>query len=222
MMIKILKILVPILVVLALTLTGIRLLLTPIFLQIEYRMPGFPEDRYGFTRDDRLYWAPFALDYLTNSENISYLSQLTFEDGTKIFNDRELRHMEDVKHLTQIVLRVYVITLGMLAFIGVWAWRSGKMAAYKLMLGNGGRAAVVIVFILIVAIMLAFNAVFTGFHLIFFEGDSWMFAYSDTLIRLFPLRFWQDVFIIEGALVLVGGLALWFGFGRKRGRIPSD
>jgi integral membrane protein (TIGR01906 family) len=53
----------------------------------------------------------------------------------------------------------------------------------------------------------SFSFVFVGFHLIFFEGDTWLFLYSDTLIRLFPTRFWRDVFIFVIALTLaVSGL----------------
>jgi len=43
-------------------------------------MPYFPADEYGFTKEDRLKWAPFALDYLVNSADISYLGDLTFDD----------------------------------------------------------------------------------------------------------------------------------------------
>jgi uncharacterized membrane protein len=60
-----------------------------------------------------------------------------------------------------------------------------------------------------VFIGVSFNALFTGFHSIFFEGDSWLFFYSDTLIRLFPLRFWRDVFIALAVLSLGAGALLW-------------
>jgi hypothetical protein len=65
---SILSWLVAILVPLALIGLGMRALLTPLFLQIEYNMPYFPPDEYGFTKEDRLKWAPYALDYLVNSE----------------------------------------------------------------------------------------------------------------------------------------------------------
>jgi len=32
----------------------VRLVLSPMFLKIEYRMPNFPEDEFGFTIQDRL------------------------------------------------------------------------------------------------------------------------------------------------------------------------
>src|SRR6185436_17098772 len=89
--------LVALLVPLALIGLGLRTLLTPLFLRIEYNMPYFPPDQYGFTKEDRLKWAPYALNYLVNSADISYLADLKFEDGTSLYNERELSHMADVK-----------------------------------------------------------------------------------------------------------------------------
>src|ERR1051325_46276 len=63
--------LITILVPIALIGLGLRVLLTPFFLKIEYNMPYFPADEYGFTKADRLKWAPYALNYLVNSADIS-------------------------------------------------------------------------------------------------------------------------------------------------------
>jgi len=57
---------------------------------------------------------------------------------------------------------------------------------------------------------------FVGFHALFFEGDSWLFLYSDTLIRLFPLRFWQDAFLAAAIIALGGGIGLGLGFRKFR------
>ena len=61
--------LVAILVPVILILTSVRLLLTPVFVQVEYRTPNFPPDPYGFTQQDRLYWSQIALEYLLNDED---------------------------------------------------------------------------------------------------------------------------------------------------------
>ena len=82
MKLKILSWLIAILIPLALIGLGIRALLTPAFLQIEYNMPYFPTDQYGFTKEDRLKWAPYALEYLVNNAGISYLGDLQFDDGS--------------------------------------------------------------------------------------------------------------------------------------------
>jgi len=47
---------------------------------------------------------------------------------------------------------------------------------------------------------------FTGFHRIFFEGDSWLFSTRATLIRLFPERFWFDAAIAIGAITFAGAV----------------
>ena len=60
-----------------------------------------------------------------------------------------------------------------------------------------------------------FWSFFAGFHSLFFEGDSWLFLYSDTLIRLFPIRFWQDAFLLAAAIALGGGVALALGLRTK-------
>ncbi len=123
MKLNILSWLVTILVPIALIGLGIRVLLTPVFLNIEYNMPYFPPDDYGFTKADRLKWAPYALDYLVNNADISYLGDLKFDDGTPIYGERELSHMSDVKRVTKGALNVWYISLALLVMLGIWSWR---------------------------------------------------------------------------------------------------
>ena len=209
---------VSILVPIALIGLGLRALLTPVFLQFEYNMPYFPPDEYGFTKEDRLKWAPYALEYLVNSEDISYLGDLKFEDGTPLYNERELSHMDDVKRVTQGALRVWYLSLVLLALLGVWAWFGDWWPAYRLGLMRGGwlmvGLAATVGLIVVVGIALNPNVFwnfFAGFHSLFFDGDSWLFLYSDTLIRLFPIRFWQDAFLLAAVIALGGGVALGLG-----------
>lgn len=222
--------LVALLVPIALIGLGLRVLLTPLFLQIEYNMPYFPADEYGFTKEDRLQWAPYALDYLINNEDISYLGNLTFEDGTPLYNERELRHMDDVKAVTGGTLRVWYASLLLLFLLGLWAWFGGWWQNYLLGLMRGGwlmiGLAVTVALIVVIGITInpdIFFSFFAGFHSLFFEGDSWLFRYSDTLIRLFPIRFWQDAFLWAAAIALGGGIALAVGLRSAilRGTLPS-
>ncbi|MDL1909190.1 TIGR01906 family membrane protein [Chloroflexi bacterium CFX6] len=218
---SILSWLVALLVPLALIGLGLRVLLTPLFLQIEYNMPYFPPDEYGFTKEDRLKWAPYALDYLVNNEDISYLADLKFDDGTPLYNERELSHMDDVKRVTRGALNVWYLSLALLVMLGAWAWREDMWQAYRQGLRRGGwlMTGLAGAIGLIVAIGIAVNPnvfwnFFAGFHSLFFEGDSWLFLYSDTLIRLFPLRFWQDAFLLAAFIALGGGFALAHGLKR--------
>lgn len=215
---NILSWLVAILVPLALIGLGMRALLTPVFLQIEYNMPYFPPDQYGFSKEDRLKWAPYALDYLVNTEDISYLGDLKFDDGTPLYNERELSHMEDVKRVTQGALNVWYISLALLVLLwcfgfaqhGMQAYRQGLMRGGWLMVGLAGAIGLIVVIGILINPNVFWNF-FAGFHALFFEGDSWLFLYSDTLIRLFPLRFWQDAFLLAAVIALGGGIALGLG-----------
>ena len=51
-----------------------------------------------------------------------------------------------------------------------------------------------------------FHLFFTAFHRLFFEGDTWLFPRSDTLIQLFPLPFWMDATFILALLPLAESL----------------
>ena len=44
--------------------TAISAALTPVFVNVEYRLPGFPADEYGFTTADRLTWSRYSINYL--------------------------------------------------------------------------------------------------------------------------------------------------------------
>jgi integral membrane protein (TIGR01906 family) len=202
---------------------GLRVLLSPLFLQVEYNMPYFPPDEFGFTKSDRLKWAPYALNYLTNNADISYLGNLKFEDGKPLYNERELSHMDDVKRVTQGALKVWYLSLVTLALLGIWAWMGGWGDAYRLGLMRGGWLmvilAVAIGLIALIGIAVSpnlFFQFFAGFHSLFFEGDSWLFLFSDTLIRLFPIRFWQDAFLWAAVIALGGGIALGLGLRSPR------
>ena len=212
---KIVQGVVALLVLLLLLLTGIRLLLTNSFVRLEYSMPNFPEDPYGMTKEERLTYAPIALEFLLNGAEESFLGDLTFEDGSPLFIERELSHMVDVQMLTGYFLRAWVVSILLMAAIGIWAWRGDWLDEFKVMVSNGGLFTIVLLGTLILLLLLSFDMVFVGFHRIFFEGDSWLFLYSDTLIRLFPERFWQDAFILVGVFTLAGGLVLWRVFRRR-------
>jgi len=202
---------VTLLVPFVLLLLAVRLLLTPFFLEIEYRTPGFPLDTYGFTQADRLHWSKIAWKYLVNRSDITFLGNLRFADGNPVYNERELAHMLDVKNLVQIVLKVWYVIIGVLFLVGIWAWRGKWLLDFRRDLRRGGWLTVCLVGVIALLAVVSFWNFFTIFHKIFFESDTWLFLYSDTLIRLFPLRFWQDTFLLVGVMTLLGGLVLGFG-----------
>jgi integral membrane protein (TIGR01906 family) len=212
---RILSWLITILVPLALTFLGLRLLLTHAFLQVEYRTPGFPADDYGFTLQDRLHWSSISVDYLINNADISFLGNLTFPDGSPLFNERELSHMFDVKKVVQPVLWIGYTVWFLVLGLGLWARFGGWWQEYLRGLRRGGWLTIGLVVVLGAFAGISFWQFFTVFHELFFSGGSWLFLYSDTLIRLFPLPFWQDAFLFAGVLDVLGGLVLGLGLRPK-------
>lgn len=196
---------------------GVRLLLTPAYLQFEYNRPNFPPDAFGFTTQDRLHWGPYGIEYLLNSADISYLGGLQLPDGTALFNERELSHMHDVKGVTQGFLRIWYAALLLLILAAIWAWRAQWFSIFRRGLRRGGWLTLVLAVLvgLIGTIGAsgsgdAFWQFFTDFHGLFFQGQSWLFPDSDTLIRLYPLKFWEDTVLYIGLVAAIGAFACVF------------
>ncbi len=51
-------------------------------------------------------------------------------------------------------------------------------------------------------ILLGFDDFFVQFHSVFFDGDSWRFSTTDTLLRLYPEEFWQDTSQLAAGIVV--------------------
>lgn len=199
-----------------LVLSAVRLLMMPAFLTFEYNTPGFPADPYGFTKEDRLYWSNIALEYLLNDAGIEFLGDLRFADGSPVYNSRELQHMVDVKIALRIALMVWRVALVGLVLLSIWAWLGGWIEVYRRGLASGGWLTAVMIAVIILFVLLSFGVFFVAFHNVFFEPGTWMFEFSDTLIRLFPERFWRDIFIYVG--VLSGGAGLLIAFLLRKPR----
>ncbi len=213
---SILTVLTAVLLPLALSVLGMRLVLTHAFLQVEYRLPGFPPDEYGFTFAERLHWATVAWDYEVNSPQARSLAVLTVPDGSPLYNEREVSHMQDVKNVVGPGLAAGYGIWFLLLAIGLWARFGGWWQQYLGGIRWGGWVTVGLVAVIGIFAATSFWTFFADFHSLFFTGTSWQFEYSDTLIRLFPLRFWQDVFLFIGILDVLAGLALGLAVRPKK------
>ncbi|MEM3432730.1 MAG: TIGR01906 family membrane protein [Candidatus Methanomethyliaceae archaeon] len=199
----------------ALVLSGVRLLLTPWFLQVEYRTPNFPPDPFGFTLEDRLYWSQIALEYLLNDQGIEFLGDLRFANGRAVYNPRELAHMVDVKNVVRYALYAWYGSLGVLLLLALVAALGKGWRDFCLGLARGGWLTVILVGLITLFVLLGFGIFFVFFHEVFFDPGTWTFAYSDTLIRLFPERFWRDAFLAVGGFAILTGLLLALGFRER-------
>lgn len=212
---------------LVLVLGTVRLMMNPWFVEFEYRTPGFPADPYGMTFEERLQYSKIAIEYLVNDADISYLADLRFPEGqvvpafscqfmddcNKMYNDRELKHMLDVKIVVQNAMRVLMFCLVFLLVAGVGSWRAGRWQDFRFALRRGGFLTLPFIGSILLLTLLAFGTFFVFFHDLFFAAGTWTFYFSDTLIRMFPERFWRDTFLMAGLVSGLGGLV--FGFVLK-------
>lgn len=210
------------LVPLALVFLGVRLLLTDLFLNLEYRSPGFPADTYGFSTSDRIGWAKVSREYLLNNEGNSFLGEKRFSDGSPLFNERELSHMLDVKNVLKPVMYLGYGSWYLVLLFGIFARWGGYFGEYRRGLRLGGWIMLGMVVVIGMTAAISFWKFFEIFHGLFFTGDSWLFQYSDSLIRLFPIRFWQDAFLYVAIISILGSIGLIIGLKpRKKGGVKS-
>ncbi len=199
---RITRILLPILFPIVLLLVWLFILLSPAFIQLEYRRPGFPPDPMGFSTEERIHWADVSRIFLLSGEGPEFFGQYSLADGAPLYNEREIQHMVDVQKL--VAKAALVLAFGGPAFLaaGVYLfWKDRR--ALRTSLLTGASITLLLILATVLGAALAWEWIFVTFHRIFFAGNTWLFPYTDTLIRLFPVEFWQDV-----VTALVGGIAI--------------
>ena len=193
-------------------LTNIRLIISPAYPRMEYAKASFPEDSFGFSQEQRLDLALVAVDYLGRreaAEEVIYLLEEQVIPGTEepLYNEREIGHMVDVKHVTDGIKQVGAAAAA-IVFLGLalLLWQPAtRREGYRAIL-NGGIATTTILFALALFILVAWSVFFTQFHELLFPPGTWTFYFSDSLIRLFPEKFWFDLGVILSVGTLVEGV----------------
>ena len=191
---------------------SVRLLVTSDYMRVEYNRAGFPEDLFGFNKEQRIGFASENVRYLRDNLPISTLEEQNIQ-GQPLYNTRELKHMEDVQNVYQFFWKAWIAISVMIGLIFILTltlrgnWRTFSSA---IKLGGFGTAGL----IAIVGILafIGWDTWFLIFHKLFFTSGSWTFNFSDTLIRLFPQKFWMDaVFTVSGLSLIIGLLTGFVG-----------
>jgi len=194
-----------------LLLTNLYALMSPAFLRYEYGKADFPPSP-GFTDEERLMVAEKAVTYLRSDAGIEILGDLKGKEGA-LFREKELAHMVDVKVLTEKAFLAHgLLGLVIALSLGVLLIIRDTQTQISTSLLQGSLLTIALLVAVVAMVYLSFDWFFTRFHLTFFEGTSWLFELSDTLIRLFPERFWFDAaslwgFLTLGEAVILGGIA---------------
>ena len=203
-----------------LVVNAFRVLATDTFVRFE--LDRIPPDLYGFTEDQRQALALTGLRSIRpGSEGVALLERATLPNGSPAFEERELTHMRDVRRLFGAALRLQLVGLVALAALAIALARTRLRTVVPTGLLAGALATLAVALLAVPIILLGFDGFFTRFHEVFFEGNSWRFSTADTLIRLYPERFWQDVSrlaaaIAVGQAILLAPLAWWWRRAARR------
>lgn len=128
-----------------------------------------------------------------------------------LYNERELKHMDDVQVVFEFfwtAWKAISILIGILILLTLFLTKNWNSSTTALKIGEFVTAGLIatIGFLAIVG----WDTWFLWFHKLFFSAGSWTFNYSDTLIRLFPQKFWMDAVFTVSGLSLAGGLLIGF------------
>ena len=153
-----------------------------------------------------------AYAYSDRSVEELLLGPGTFEfvapDGTPFYDPDERRHLGDAR----LLLGVFLL-LGGIALIGLGAayarWRDRRVAIWTVIRRAGLTTAAVVVVLGFISVV-AFDALFTLFHQLFFPGGNWSFdPTTQRLVQLYPFEFWQLTATVLGVLIFLLGMATW-------------
>jgi integral membrane protein (TIGR01906 family) len=198
-----------------LVLTATRIMFTGWFPRWEYARPDFPPDPYGFTQEERTDYALASIAFLNSSlppeQAAPIIGDLRLPGSDHpLFDPNEMSHMIDVKRLTDRLIRVWLLATGIVVVgsIILLARQMTRRQAY-LAWRNGGALTTILLGVLVLFALLSWRTFFVAFHDVFFPPGTWTFDWENSLIRIFPDKFWFDAFLLPLGAVLVVSVALW-------------
>jgi integral membrane protein (TIGR01906 family) len=195
--------LMPLLVIL----TALYVFMTPGFVQFEYSQPGFPLAE-RFTPEARYYNSVQTVRYVWGQISLGDLENLG------VYNEREIKHLVDVQNVAHGALIVHAVSalLILLALVTLARSRSTRIWAARALV-TGSVLTLVVIGAIGVFSVVAFDQFFVLFHHIFFEGNSWLFNYTDSLIQFYPEPFWETaaygIALFVAAVSILIGIVGW-------------
>ena len=169
-------------------------------------------DDLGMTMEDTMHVTREMMAYLRGDRDV--LSVETMVEGRQqdFFNEQDRFHMAEVRDLFigGLDLRIGACAAAVLCIIILIFqradWRKIVPRSYWIVLAVIG----VLLTVFAAAAVIDFNAVFVGFHHIFFDNDLWLFdPAEDYMIRMLPEGLFADMVVRIGVL-FAGGMIVLF------------
>lgn len=156
-------------------------------------------DLIKYFNDDRL--------YLDTRVTVNGQSQ-------RLFNEREILHMRDVKslvvHLLHWGLWASALYIAVFIVVGYTLWQRRMLVILARGFFLGSFVTLIMIAAITLSAVIGFDAVFTKFHTISFSNDLWQLDPSrDKLIQMFPESFFRDAVLLVGGICIL--MSLVFG-----------
>jgi len=197
---------------------ALLLLLVPWFAHFQYALPGFPDDPFGLAGGDRASLGATGIRSIWPvGPGTDLLVEARLPDGSVAFGPVEIRHMSDVRGLVQACFALWIVSLLAAAAAIFRLGRTDRSAAVSQGLRLGSAITIGAMAVIGVALLVNFDAIFDGFHEIFFEPGTWTFGDDETLRRLYPDAFWGIASGLLAALALAQAVLLLLRTRRASG-----
>ncbi len=159
------------------------------------------------------------LDYLEDQRDDIKVSIEVFELPKEAFNERESKHMVDVKHLYQFALslRLAAIVIGIVSLAALWM-KKRNVIWEQLSVAYTRCCVTLFVFLAFLGMWAAvdFTGLWESFHHVFFRNDLWLLnPRTDLMINLFPEEFFLHMVMRIALMFAIGfvsllGVSVWY------------
>jgi integral membrane protein (TIGR01906 family) len=194
---------------------ALLVLLVPWFAHLQYALPGFPDDPFGLAGADRASLGATGIRSIWPvGPGPDLLVDARLPDGSEAFGPVEIRHMDDVRGLVRACFVLWLVAISAGVASAFRLGQTGRSDAIGRGLRLGSTVTIAAMVVIGVAMLVNFEAIFDGFHEIFFEPGTWTFGDEETLRRLYPDEFWGIAAGLLAALALAQALLLRWRFSR--------
>ncbi len=137
--------------------------------------------------------------------------------GAPVLDAAERSHMVDVRGAFSGFAGALVLSVVVVLVAGFLARTAAARAELWLAVRSGANSLAILLGVIGVAAVFAFDAAFEVFHEILFPGGNFNFdPRTEKMVQLFPERFWSETALAYGAVAIVLALAVaWYARRRS-------
>lgn len=171
----------------------------------------------GIEREDLQIITENFIEYLFDKKDDMQLTLRVRGKSRDIFNEKELKHMVDVKNLVGLGKLVMSIAIVLILLIGFYMYYKGHIKQYIQGMIIASTVSLMAIPLGYILLPKDFFSLFNIFHEILFTNDLWILnEKTDILLQLHPLNFFMDIgikigviFVVVNILIItIGGLVL--------------